>query len=164
MTLADLSTHLWRQRELLELLLFKLEAEHLLLANGRHEWVPRATREVEMVLERIGEAELTRAAVVDGVATALGLPSDASLRVLAESAPEPWSTVLFEHRAAFLQLTERVSAAAESNRDLVSTARRAADRLLLDMREDERTPTPYQRTGVREPSTPRRSVLLDEEI
>jgi hypothetical protein len=51
--LADLSSILWREREMLELLLFKLEEEQLVLASGRGRWLVHATREVEMVLDHI---------------------------------------------------------------------------------------------------------------
>ena len=50
MSLTEVSSILWRERELLELLLFKLEEEQLLLAAGRSRWLGHATREVEMVL------------------------------------------------------------------------------------------------------------------
>ena len=53
MSLTDLSSVLWRSRELLELLLFKLEEEQLLLAANRSRWLAHATREVEVVLDRL---------------------------------------------------------------------------------------------------------------
>ena len=55
MGLAEVSTVLWTERELLELLLFKLEEEQLVLASGRTRWLAHATREVEMVIEQIRE-------------------------------------------------------------------------------------------------------------
>ena len=73
MGLAEVSSTLWRQRELLELLLFKLEEEQVLLTSGRTRWLARATREVEVVLEEIRRAELLRAVQVDEVAVELGL-------------------------------------------------------------------------------------------
>ena len=104
MALTELSSTLWHERELLELLLFKLEEEQLLLAAGRSRWLGNATREVEMVLEELRRAELTRAIEVGTVAGALGLPEDASLRDLAEHAPVPWDDILRQHRTAFLTL------------------------------------------------------------
>ena len=41
MALAELSNVLWRERELLEMLLFKLESEQLVLAAGRTHWLAR---------------------------------------------------------------------------------------------------------------------------
>ena len=46
----DLSTFLWHERELLELLIFKLEEEQLLLTAGKTKWLQHATREVEQVV------------------------------------------------------------------------------------------------------------------
>ncbi len=50
--MEDLSLILWRERELLETLLYKLEQEQLVLASGRTRWLARAAREVETVLRR----------------------------------------------------------------------------------------------------------------
>jgi hypothetical protein len=75
MGLREVSAILWRQRHLLELLLFKLDEEQLVLVAGRTRWLPRATREVEMVLEEIRQTELERALEVSRVALDLGLPA-----------------------------------------------------------------------------------------
>ena len=86
MGLREVSAILWRERHLLELLLFKLDEEQLVLAAGRTRWLPRATREVEMVLEEIRQTELERAVEVSRVALELGLPAGAGLRQLADAA------------------------------------------------------------------------------
>ena len=39
MALSDVSNILWRERQLLELLVFKLEEEQLVLAAGRNRWL-----------------------------------------------------------------------------------------------------------------------------
>ena len=44
MSLSEISNILWRERRLLELLAFKLEEEHLVLASGRTRWLSHATR------------------------------------------------------------------------------------------------------------------------
>lgn len=119
MGLAELSTVLWRQRELLQLLLFKLEEEQLLLASGRSRWLTHATREVEMVLSEISRAELARAVELESVAPELGLPTTATLAELVEKAPEPWADLFAQHRRAFLEAVEEISTVAESNRDLL---------------------------------------------
>ena len=63
MSLSEVSNILWRERQLLELLVFKLEEEQLVLAAGRNRWLPHATREVETVLGEIKRIELERAAI-----------------------------------------------------------------------------------------------------
>src|SRR5262245_58692810 len=97
-----LSLVLWRERELLDMLQFKLEVEQLVLASGRSRWLMRAAREVEAVLETIRETEVLRAVAADEAAASIGMTSNPSLSALAEAAGEPWSTILAEHRDAFL--------------------------------------------------------------
>ncbi len=73
MALSDVSNILWRERQLLELLVFKLEEEQLVLAAGRTRWLGHATREVESVLEEIKRIELERAVLVADAGRELGL-------------------------------------------------------------------------------------------
>ena len=160
MSLAGVSSTLWRERELLELLLFKLEEEQLVLASARSRWLARATKEVEMVLEEVRRAELLRAVQVDAAATELGLGSGPSLRELAEAAPEPWKTLLLEHRQAFLTATAEIQAMAESNRELLATGFRATREALLSLGDSSET---YTASGA--PATAGRySRLVDEAI
>ncbi len=44
MAASELSAQLWKERELLELLLFKLEEEQLLLIAGKSRWISHARR------------------------------------------------------------------------------------------------------------------------
>ena len=125
MDLTELSAVLWKERHLLELLLFKLETEQLLLAAGRSRWLARASGEVEMVLGELKHVALERAVATTGIATALGLGSDASLRELAEAAPPPWRNLLADHRFAFLALTGDVSEVVRTNRDLLGRGQRS---------------------------------------
>lgn len=55
---AEVSSALWRERELLELLLFKLEQQRLVRRSGRTRWLARATREVHIVHREIQAVEL----------------------------------------------------------------------------------------------------------
>ncbi len=133
MGLAELSNVLWREREVLELLLFKLEEEQLVLASGRTRWLPHATREVEVVLDQVRAAELERAVHVEAVAAEVGAPAGAGLRQLSDVAPAPWDEVLSGHRDAFLVLTADISATAQANRDVLSSGRRALDDALASL-------------------------------
>lgn len=131
--MENLSLILWRERELLETLLFKLEEEQLVLAAGRNRWLMRTATEVESVLEAIRETEVLRAVAADEVAAGLGLSHNPSLRVLAEAADEPWRTILMEHRDAFVQITREVTGLASANRELLTAGYRAAQETLLSM-------------------------------
>ncbi len=160
MTLSEVSNILWRERQLLELLLFKLEEEQLLLAAGRSRWLAHATREVETVLAEIKRVEITRAAEVEGLAVSLGLARNASLRELAAAAPQPWNTVFEDHREAFLAATQEISSLAKDNRELLSRGYQAARQVLSSM-DDQRVET-YSPAGL----TTNRSTarLVDEAI
>src|SRR5687767_1799822 len=128
--LPELSAVLWKERHLLELLLFKLETEQLLLAAGRSRWLARASGEVEMVLGELKHTELERAVATTGAAGGLGLSGDASLRELADAAPAPWRNLLTEHRSAFLALTDEVSELVRTNRELLGRGQRAVHQIL----------------------------------
>lgn len=160
MALADVSTVLWRERELLELLLFKLEEEQLVLASGRSRWLAHATREVEMVIGQIRETELQRAVLVDALAAELGLPASPSLNALADAAPSPWDDLLRAHRAAFLTLTEEISAMSAANRELLLSAQRVSRDLLAGL--DAGTAQTYSRRGTG--AEPARSRVLDRAL
>ena len=145
MSLTEVSSILWRERELLELLVFKLEEEQLLLAAGRARWLTNATREVEMVLAEIKRSELGRAVEVDAVAVELGLPAGISLRELAERVPAPWDNILREHRKAFLALSDEITELAKTNRELLGAGFRAARDTLLSLGDQE--PPTYTPSG-----------------
>jgi hypothetical protein len=158
MGLADLSSILWREREMLELLLFKLEEEQLVLAAGRTRWLAHATREVEVVLDQIRHTELLRATEVAAVGTELGIGTNPSLTALADAVGEPWSEMFHQHRKAFMALTAEISTLAEANRDLLTTGQRAVRETLLMVGGSVQT---YGRHGETVAAAPR-SRLIDE--
>jgi hypothetical protein len=160
MSLAEVSTILWRERELLELLLFKLEEEQLVLSSGRTRWLARATKEVEIFLEEIRKVEMLRAIEVDATAKAMGQPTGISLARLAEVSDQPWQDLLHEHRKAFLTMAAEIHAIAEANRELLTAGQRATREALLSFGES--TPT-YTQHGVAAVSSVR-SRLVDEAI
>jgi hypothetical protein len=158
MGLADLASILWRERETLELLLFKLEEEQLVLSGGRTRWLAHATREVEAVLEEIRRTEVLRAMEVEAVSASLGIGANPSLGALADAAPPPWSDLLNQHRKAFLTLTAEVTALAEANRDLLTTGSRAVRETMLTVVGSIET---YGRRGQTVAAAPR-TRLIDE--
>ena len=163
MGLREVSAILWRERHLLELLLFKLDEEQLVLAAGRTRWLPRATREVEMVLEEIRQTELERAVEVSRLAIDLGLPSGASLRQLAETAPEPWQGMLVEHRQAFLTLTDEITSLVQANRELLARGQKAVRDVLVSI-GDGRVELSAGYGGRPAAVEPGRPFLIDEAL
>ena len=118
--MEKLSQILWRERELLDTLLFRLEMEQLVLASGRTRWLMRAAKDVERVLEMLRETEILRSVAADEAAASIGLTSNPSLRGLAEAVDEPWRTILLDHHDAFVTVSREITALAETNRDLIT--------------------------------------------
>ncbi|WP_020143830.1 flagellar protein FlgN [Terracoccus sp. 273MFTsu3.1] len=130
-TVSDLSARLWYERELLDLLTFKLEEEQLLLTAGRTRWVSHATREVEQVLERLQVAGLERAAAAATVAHEWGLSDDATLRDLAEGAGDTvWGEILAAHLAAMTDQTAVIRQLRDANAQFLRAAARSTQETL----------------------------------
>ncbi|MGT2425885.1 flagellar protein FlgN [Amnibacterium kyonggiense] len=130
MSVNDLSSLLWRERELLEMLVFKLEEEQLLLTAGRSKWLQHATREVEQVLVHLRTAGIERTVEASSVAVAWGLPEDATLRQLAEGADEAWRDVLLSHLGALTALTSQIADLRDTNLTYLRAATRATQETL----------------------------------
>lgn len=126
MALSDVSNILWRERQLLELLVFKLEEEQLVLAAGRSRWLVYATREVENVLGEIKRIELERAVLVADAGRELGLSGSPTLRELAGLTESPWDGIFAEHRRALLTLAQEIDAITKSNRELLQRGHQIA--------------------------------------
>jgi hypothetical protein len=135
----DLSLILWRERELLETLLYKLEIEKLVLASGSSRWLATAAKEVEAVLTAVRETELLRAIAADEAAASIGLASNPSLRALAEAVDEPWRSILLDHREAFVNYMQEITAIAAANRELLTSGQMAARETLLGLTEGTST-------------------------
>lgn len=160
MSVEELSLVLWRERELLEMLLFKLEEEQMVLESGRTRWLAHAAREVETVLETIRETEVLRATIADAVASSIGLTSNPSLRVLAEAIEEPWKSILLDHRQAFVAATEQIMEMATTNRELLTAGYQAARDTMLSISDGSDT---YAADGSTVTGG-RRTRLLDRSI
>ena len=158
--MEDLSLILWRERELLETLLYKLEMEKLVLASGSSRWLATSAREVEGILASIRETELLRAVVADEAAASIGMAANPSLRALAEAVDEPWRSILLDHRAAFVQCSREIMEIAASNRELLTTGQQAARDTFLGLTE---TADSYSHTGTAVVDD-QRHRLLDQSI
>lgn len=147
--LSDLSAGLWRIQELLELLTYKLEVQHVLIETGRARWMGRSTREIDVVLQEMREAELMRAVDAGPVCEALGLPADTPLSEIAAAAPVPWNSVLSEHRAALTKATSELAALSRSNGEMLEASYRAVKETLDRFNHTSDAPT-YTARGARE--------------
>ncbi len=166
MSFAEASNILWRERQLLELLLFKLDEEQLVLAAGRSRWLTHATREVEMVLEQIREAELTRAIAIAELGTQLNIGAEPSLRQIIDTIESPWNTIFEDHRQAFIAATQEIQNLASLNKELLATGYQATRDALTWIAESvgpEEVRT-YSASGQAKASEPGRTGLLNQAI
>ena len=155
----ELSRLLWRQRRLIETLLFKLEVERLLLATGKIRWLDAATVEVGVVLDQIRHEDLAREALpLAVIRRELQLDADATLTDIIEAAPEPWGEIFKDHQIALLAHISEVEAAAASNRELLQRGLRATQTFLSSLH----TTAPadgYSRTGASVGTTLKPSIF-----
>ncbi|WP_150308007.1 flagellar protein FlgN [Planctomonas psychrotolerans] len=141
----ELSALLWQERELLELLVFKLEEEQLLLTAGKSRWIEHATREVEQVLQRLRNAGLARSVQVSTLAREWGTAEDAPLRDLVASAPPgPWSDIFAAHLRSMTELTDTIKQLRDQNEQFLRTAARSTQETLAGVHPD---PVTYDAFG-----------------
>lgn len=141
----ELSALLWRERELLELLVFKLEEEQLLLTAGRSRWIEHATREVEQVLGRLRTAGLARSVEVASLAREWGTEEDAPLRDIVAYAPAgPWAEIFTAHLRAMTELTGQIRQLRDENEQFLRAAARSTQETLAGVHTE---PTTYGATG-----------------
>src|ERR1700710_3058878 len=93
MGFSEISTLLWREREALQLLLFKLVEEQLIVSAGRTRWLAQANEEIGSARRQLRATEVLRAAETDAISEELGLATGATLAQLEAAAPEPWATL-----------------------------------------------------------------------
>ena len=53
MDLSGLSAVLWRERDILENLLYRLDVQQMLLMSGRDAWLVRSSSEIDDALEKL---------------------------------------------------------------------------------------------------------------
>lgn len=157
MGLSEVSNILWRQRQLLELLLFKLEEEQLVLKSGSTRWLSHATREVETVLAEIKRVELDRAVEIQHAAEELGFTDAPTLKQLTELGAGPWGRIFEEHRKAILELAKEIDEMAQNNRDLLARGRDAAHQTLISLGEVD--PETYSSQGTTEGANGRARLI-----
>ncbi|GAA1156393.1 flagellar export chaperone FlgN [Nesterenkonia sandarakina] len=131
MSANALSTRLWRERELLDLLQFKLEEQQLLLLSGKSQWIDHATREIESVVDKLQGASLSRAVESAHLASSLGLAGDVTLTQLAAAVEDPaWREVLEQHLRALRDSASTITALRDTNSSYLRAAQRAAQESL----------------------------------
>jgi hypothetical protein len=132
----NLSSLLWLERDLLDLLTFKLEEEQLLLTAGKSKWLQHASLEVEQVLTRLREAGLARVVATSAVALEWGVAEDATLAQLAAAAPAPWAELLRAHLEAMTAQTNQIKNLRDENEQYLRAAARSAQETIATLLPD----------------------------
>jgi flagellar biosynthesis/type III secretory pathway chaperone len=154
-----LSTLLWREQELLDLLLFKAEEKQYLILTGKTRWLARIAHEIEVVLDQLRNLEVERAAATEALAERLGLESNPSLRTLADAAPTPWNDLLAKHHEALLVLVTELRSLSDTNRELIEGGLAAIGEALLQVKSP--SSGTYGSTGRNRHDGDHRAVTLD---
>lgn len=114
MLVEELAEVLGDERRLLETLVFRLLEARALLANGEVRFLGWAASDIESAAAAVREVELRRATVV----CAMYGDDQATIGTLTAAAPEPWGTLLEDHRASLGRLAAEVGAALEGTHEL----------------------------------------------
>jgi hypothetical protein len=147
----ELSASLWRERELLELLLFKLTEEQLLLTSGKARWLQYATQEVEQVMNKLRTAGLARSIEVSSLAEDWGVDENSTLRELTiHSTDDTWRDILTAHLVAMTELTREIQEIRDLNVQYLRTAIRSAQESIASDGSGSGT---YDAKGVAETSS-----------
>ena len=154
-----LSTLLWREQELLDLLLFKAEEKQYLILTGKSRWLARIAHEIEVVLEQLRTLEVERAAATEQIAGRLGLEANPSLRSLADNAPAPWNDLYAKHHEALLVLVSELRGLSDANKELIESGLSVINDALSSSRPTAAAGT-YTQSG-RAAGNAYRSVTLD---
>jgi hypothetical protein len=156
----DLSTLLWRQHELLDLLLFKAGEKQYIVVSDNLRWLPRIAAEIETILSDLSTVEDERATLVAQVATERDMPSlTPSLREIAAVVGPPWEEVLMSHHENLLKIVTDIRTLSDANRDLIEKGLAAVnDSLHLNGPASAGT---YNATGRAAGDAPALAVTLD---
>jgi hypothetical protein len=154
-----LSTLLWREQELLDLLLFKAEEKQYLIVTGKTRWLPRIAHEIEVILDQLRTLEVERASATEVMAARLGLGANPSLRQVAEAAPAPWNDLFAKHHEALLVLVTDLRSLSDTNRELIEGGLAAIGDALLQVKAP--TAGTYGSTGRNVGGGDHRAVTLD---
>ena len=157
MDYQHLSTLLWREQELLDLLLFKAEEKQYLILTGKTRWLARIAHEIEVVLDQLRTLEVERAAATERSRPARP-GANPSLRQVADAASPPWNDLFAKHHEALLVLVTDLRSLSDANRELIEGGLAAIGDALLSVKTSP--PAPTASTG-RTDDGSHRAVTLD---
>jgi hypothetical protein len=132
--LEELVELLGRERELLDVLVFRLVELRALLVSGEGRYLAWAAEEVEDATAAVRGAELNRALLVSRIAESRdALDEELTLAVLVDLADPPWRALLQDHRSALAVLAAEVDDQASAVRRLARTTTDSVAALLAQV-------------------------------
>ncbi|MFC7400908.1 flagellar export chaperone FlgN [Citricoccus sp. GCM10030269] len=153
MQAEELSNELWRERGILENLLYKFTTQRLLVTNGESRWLGRCTAEIDALKNQLSTTQLTVDVLSAAVAEQWGLTTESSptLRELMAAAPQdgPWGGILRDHHGAILRLADEIRSLSEENQRFL----RAANISLQEAGQQPSAPVAYTAAGSPAPTS-----------
>lgn len=126
-----LSMQLKREREMLELLLFRLDVQQLLVSAGRTRGIHHAVTELERAITALPTATLSRDTLVTVVADEWGVPDAVTLKQLIAAAPTAtWQEIFTEYLVTMLALVVEIRQMGKLNQQHLGAALRIAEETL----------------------------------
>lgn len=106
-----LTATMWRERDLLDALLFALSAQLRLVEAGDTRWLGHATAQVSDRVDELRGVEVERAMIADELFAECGLHDSSSMLDLADAAGEPTASIHRDLHAATSVLTLEIDRA-----------------------------------------------------
>ncbi|MGH1504196.1 MAG: hypothetical protein ACRBI6_11610 [Acidimicrobiales bacterium] len=145
-----LNATLWRSRANLERMEFLLEVQLMMLRDGRLEWQHQISELLDNTADAVSVADLEReVAVIDGVEAGIAAPGNASLRLIADAAPEPWSLIFGDHLVNLEAVVRRIADLRDRARTAIESGRQQLDVLATGLEQTSTadpvgsSPSPY---------------------
>jgi len=122
-----------RERDMLELLLFRLDVQQLLVAAGRTRGIHHAVVELERAISALPTATLSRDTLVTVVADEWGVPDAVTLKQLIAAAPtDVWQEIFTDYLVTMLALVVEIRQMEKLNQQRLAAALRLAEETLAD--------------------------------
>jgi hypothetical protein len=165
--LGELNQLLWRQRDVLSDVVYRLEVQQLLLVDGRDRWVDRSVEDLERALERVERYQRMQRDLLDELSVHLPVQGGSRLSEVVSVVPSPWDGILEEQQAALLVLITEIESASRDNVGLVRRGMAQVEEVMQQLGRAGGGSTPGAQTygptgerGLRRPD----AMLLDRQV
>jgi hypothetical protein len=166
--LGELNQLLWRERDVLDDVLYRLEVQQLLLVEQRDRWVDRSVDDLERALGRVERYQRMHRDLLDELSAYLPVHADSTLSEVAAIAPSPWDDILEEQQAALLVLITEIEATSRDNFGLarhgLTQVGEAMERFGRAAGSANQSVDSYGPTGLRGPRRSADAMLLDRQV